>query len=611
MVKMLWQYDNNGDWKNFDAGASAKLEEAFVEQQAAGKLDLTVRGRAYNFSFHPGTMQQTNVDTGMVRPIRRVAERGVWEWQAEGEWQPYETLQSARLEGSFAKHPKGSSSLRVSGAEYTIDFKKMQQTREASGKARKVRRVTKWVPLDRNMRVNAETDELEAFETLDDSAEDTDEASDETEPEMVEPPKKKAKIEPPSKPAPPTASGNVGVIPVSTLERGGPAVHSKPGGTWQKVDSVLVLDGGVKGCAKVMGFDMDDTLIKTKSGNVFAKTADDWQWLCPEVPKVLRKLIEDGMKIVIFSNQSGIDGKKGYDTAKAKAIQTKISNIAKSLGYALQAFVSTKTDINRKPSVGMWHMLEEQFNENVAVDKSKSFYIGDAAGRTITTLAGRGKDFSCSDRQFAFNSRVGFKTPEELFLGTKASPFTWGKGFIPFQAKFGSSELETGGDIPQVLDQEVVLLVGFPGCGKTTFAKKHFVSTGRYAHVNRDTLKTPAKCLKVLNEALSSGQSAVVDNTNPKPDARAPFIKAAISRKVNVRCFVFQASMELAQHLNMYREIVTKGAHPHVPGIAYNMYKGGFVAPSLQEGFTSITNVSFVPSFKSQDDENLFFSFLP
>ena len=34
-------------------------------------------------------------------------------------------------------------------------------------------------------------------------------------------------------------------------------------------------------------------------------------------------------------------------------------------------------------------------------------------------------------------------------------------------------------------------------------------------HINRDTLKTPAKCLKAANEALNAGKSIVVDSTNP------------------------------------------------------------------------------------------------
>jgi bifunctional polynucleotide phosphatase/kinase len=67
--------------------------------------------------------------------------------------------------------------------------------------------------------------------------------------------------------------------------------------------------------------------------------------------------------------------------------------------------------------------------------------------------------------------------------------------------------------------QEMVLLVGQPCAGKTTFAKRQFVSKG-YVHVNRDTLGTMTKCLKVTEEAIKEGKSVVVDSTNPTVAAR-------------------------------------------------------------------------------------------
>lgn len=60
----------------------------------------------------------------------------------------------------------------------------------------------------------------------------------------------------------------------------------------------------------------------------------------------------------------------------------------------------------------------------------------------------------------------------------------------------------------------MVVFCGFPGSGKSTAFRAVFQPLN-YVHVNRDTLKTPAKCLQVAREALQSGKSVVIDNTNP------------------------------------------------------------------------------------------------
>lgn len=76
----------------------------------------------------------------------------------------------------------------------------------------------------------------------------------------------------------------------------------------------------------------------------------------------------------------------------------------------------------------MWTLLEERVQECVRAARADatapimvdctaySFDVGDAAHRSTRTLAGRAKDFSCSDRQLAFNAQLSFVRPEQFFL---------------------------------------------------------------------------------------------------------------------------------------------------------------------------------------------------
>jgi histidinol phosphatase-like enzyme len=89
---------------------------------------------------------------------------------------------------------------------------------------------------------------------------------------------------------------------------------------------------------------MDDTLVKTKSGRVFGTSSDDWVFWSENVVPKCKELVSKGSaftpdravddsprfnryKLVIFTNQGGINGAHGYDKTKERTITTKIENI--------------------------------------------------------------------------------------------------------------------------------------------------------------------------------------------------------------------------------------------------------------------------------------------
>ena len=374
------------------------------------------------------------------------------------------------------------------------------------------------------------------------------------------------------------------------------------------VKPVVYLDGvDCKSSDKIAAFDIDYTIIKPKSGKKFGQNKDDWTFLYDEVPKKLKSLFDEGYKLVFITNQGGVE--KG--TTNLSDLKYKFCRVIEEIGVPVQVYILTGYNHLRKPNCAIWQLIVDKFNDGVKVDLGLSLYCGDAAGRAKDWSPGKVRDFSCDDRKFGTNIGVNFHTPEEFFLGeNKCAVFDWRTiDSTQLLSNFEGKDVPNFAELP-VDSQELVLMVGRPASGKSSFTRRYFVPAG-YVQINRDTLTTPVKCQREAQKAIEEGKSVCVDNTNPKAADRAVYIAMAKKKKINVRCFYFKTSPQIASHLNFFRQNQTNGEVRRIPMVAYRIYDKYFEAPTKAEGIDDVIEVDFHPKFDNSAEEALFGQWTP
>lgn len=380
-----------------------------------------------------------------------------------------------------------------------------------------------------------------------------------------------------------------------------------PKSNWEHKGSVLIKSfKEFKGSTLILSFDLDDTLITPTDGKKFSNSENDWQFLydLALIKKKIKEYIDKGYSICIFSNQNGMT----TGQIKESVWKKKLEKVMAQLSIPIMLFAALEKDYYRKPAIGMLELFESQFNSNLVINRKESIFIGDAAGR-LENPQKKGKstkDFSCSDYKFALNAGLQFKTPEELFLDDKSQIIPSVESNLHQFDNMNNDHIKY--DNTKV---EMIILIGAPGSGKSTFTETHLVPQG-YTRVNQDTLQTEKKCLQVAEDALSNKQSCVIDSTNPKKEKRSKFIELAKKYKAQVRCFIMDLPKEIVFHLNNLRNINKERKHysSAVNNIPIHTFFKYYEEPKTSEGIDEIVKVNFVPGpFGSDKDKEIFYMY--
>ena len=320
---------------------------------------------------------------------------------------------------------------------------------------------------------------------------------------------------------------------------------------------------------KLACFDLDGTLIKTKSGLGRPKNRDDWQWFGPNIITKLRHLAEnEGYYIVICTNQSQF----------SEHIKEKIEIICELLGIPILVMVSTGYTKYRKPMIGFWDYLINLFP---MVKKDNCFYVGDSISE---------EDYSKCDLLWAYNVGIKFYYSYHFFenlddvLKNRIVP-------IPKIPDFTIKNNENCIQLTSISNYDIVVLIGPPAIGKSTFAKQ-LVNEYAYQCISLDDFETKGKFNKKLLEFLEMGFKIVIDNNNYALKSRNELLDNIVENRPNANILALKINpssnqREIAEYLNFHR-CYTQGKW--IPAVVYNTYYKKYIAPTLKEGFNRIAN---------------------
>ena len=240
--------------------------------------------------------------------------------------------------------------------------------------------------------------------------------------------------------------------------------------------SYLFLETDRDVCQECILFDFDGTLaVKANSDKPYSQETNEHNYVfLYNVENKIRSYINRNYLVIIISNQM-------YMT---KAKENMFLNIYNFFDRRISIYVSNRNNRFRKPDTGFYDLISSNYEIK--------YYCGDAVGNESDFIPFK---YSNVDLSFALNCSIPFYDPLEIF----------GSNFYTIVPK-----------------QQLVILMGIQGSGKTTIAKR-LENEDDFVRFSQDECGNLKNKLSEIREELQYNR-VVIDATNRKHSLRKQFI---------------------------------------------------------------------------------------
>ena len=131
----------------------------------------------------------------------------------------------------------------------------------------------------------------------------------------------------------------------------------------------------------------------------------------------------------------------------------------------------------------------------------------------------------------------------------------------------------------------MVIFVGLQASGKSTFFRERFAAT--HEHVSKDLFPNNKnrnrRQAQLIEAALRTGSSVVVDNTNPSVEDRRPLIELGRELGAKIVGYYFESTVRQSVGRNRRRE-----GKAQVPDVAIFATAKRLATPTYPEGFDEL-----------------------